>query len=880
MKSRLRLAWSRLRSAVMRSRLDREFDEELSTHLELLTDDFRRRGLPEPAARREARIRLGSTDWLREEHRGRRGLPMIDLLSQNIRYAIRALRKSPAFTSVVVLSLALGIGANTALFSLVDSLLLRSVAVRDPDRLVQAQIFPAKFGGGFKKPMTAFTREDLARVQETSGAFSEVVGFWQLDRPAMTIDGAIEPACEVERVTVNYFRDLGVIPVAGRAPEASDGDVAIISASWWRSRFGGRRDVFGRSLTVDGRAYTIVGAAPSRFRGFRLESPADVWLSSPSGPNDFTLIGRLKPGVSEAQARGAVHPILEHIVRQAIPDIGPDQEFETELQPVGRGLSQLREQYRGSVIALMALVTLVLLTTCTNVGNLLMLRNGARRRELTVRAALGASRARLAVQYFVESVLLAAAGCLIGLFFARWGVSMIVSMLPLPSAPETLQFSGDLRVIALAVAISLVSALLFGLAPAARATEVDLTGSLRASQGASSSKGARRLGRGLVACQVGLSVLLLVGGGLFVRTLRNLSNLEIGFNVDQVLQVSIDTRFAGYGRNAPRNPREDREGEVGGVFRLLRERIEAISGVSSITGTRNPMMRGANSRMAVDLPGLRRGDDLWDAATIGPGFFETLDIRAVRGRTLDAADFERRLPIYVVNEAFAKQYAPNADLLAQVPGIIGIVPDVRIFDVRSKVRPMMYEMMRREPDRLNALQVRTTGDPGRLMQPIREAVQSVNPRLFVSIRTMRDDLERGIAKERMVATISGFFSLLGLMIASIGIFGVASYTVARRTKELAIRRALGAGRWSVIREALRETIVVFGLGLIAGIATAAVAVRFAATYIQDLLYGLTATDSANITAAVSVMVAVAMAACLLPAYRATRIDPLVGIREE
>lgn len=545
--------------------------------------------------------------------------------------------------------------------------------------------------------------------------------------------------------------------------------------------------------------------------------------------------------------------------------------METELVPAGQGLSQLRSQYRGALLALMVLVTLVLLTTCTNVGNLLMVRNATRNRELTVRAALGAGRSRLILQYLVESTLLAAIGCALGLVLARSGVSIVVSMLPLPAIPDSLMFHVDARVLGFAAGVSLLSALLFGLAPAWRATEVDASACLRSSQGSTAPRSVRRLGRVLVVCQVGVSVVLLVGAGLFVQTLRNLSRQDVGFNPDRLLQVSIDTRFAGYGK-----------GQVGDVYRLLLERVAAVPGVESVTGVRNPIMRHSLSRMAIRVPGVEFGQgEMWDGADVGPSFFETMAIPVLRGRAFTAADFAGdQRGVFVVNESWAKRYFPNDDPVARQIGIIGVVKDVKLDGVRTAVRPTMFAMAMKEPDRVNSLQVRTASEPEAIVPGIREAIQRINPRLLVGIRTMREDIDRDIAKERMVAALSAFFSFLGLLLASIGIFGVASYTVAQRTKELAIRRALGADRWSVLRESLRETMVVFGLGLVAGTLAAVAAARFTASVIADLLFGLTAMDAANIALAVAVMVTVALAACVLPAHRATTIDPLAGLREE
>jgi predicted permease len=547
-----------------------------------------------------------------------------------------------------------------------------------------------------------------------------------------------------------------------------------------------------------------------------------------------------------------------------------DQVIETEAVPAGRGISTLRDQYRAALLALMVLVLVVLLTTCSNVGNLLMLRNAVRARELAVRAALGAGRRRLALQCLVESTLLAAIGCAFGLLFARWGVSVIVGMLPLASVPDSLAFHADARTVGFAIAVSLAAALLFGLAPAWRATDLDLAGSLRASQTGTQPRHARRLGRALVACQVGFSVVLLVAAGLFGQTLRNLSRVDIGYSTDRLLQVSIDTRIAGY-----------QQGQVGPAVRLLMDRVGAIPGVRSVTSLRNAVMRHSGTSMAVDLPGLQASrDEMWQGAMVGPSFFETLGIDLVRGRTFDASDFATDRRAYVINEAFARRYFPGDDPVARGIGIVGIVENVRFHGVREEIVPFMYEKMRTEPDRVNTVLVRIEGDARAVAPQIREAVLGVHPRLFTGIRSLGEDIERDIARERMVALISGFFSGLGLLLASIGIFGVASYTIACRTRELAIRLALGAGRWSVVREALRDTMVVFGIGLAAGTAAAVALVRVAAGLVADLLFGLTATDAANIAGAAAVMVAVAAAACLLPAHRVTTVDPLMGIREQ
>jgi len=889
MTSPFRLLWSRLRSLVSKDRLDRDFDDELATHLELLTDDARRRGLSEPDARREALLKLGRPASLREQHRDARGFPLLNALVQDSRYAVRVLWKSPAFTVVVTLTLALGIGANTALFSLVDNLLLRSLPVRDPDRLVQLQVFSAhRIPGLFPKPWaSSFDRTVFDSVRAQKQVFADLVGFMRLeDRPTITVDGAVEPEREVEQVSANFFTGLGVSPILGRSPVASDDNVAVISARWWRDRFGRREDVIGRALTIAGNSYSIIGVAPPRFHGFEVDRSADIWISPAS--EDLMMVARLMPGVTPVQAQAAVHPLLRQVVLERDPR-SQSEPMETEALAVGQGLSALRDQYKTALLALMALVAVVLLTTCTNVGNLLMLRNAARRRELTVRAALGAGRSRLIVQSLVESTLLAATGCIAGLLLAQWGVSIVLSMLPLPEPPGGLAFDADTRVVGFAAGVSVLSVLLFGFGPAWRATDVDLTGALRSSQGVTAPKRTRRLGRVLVACQIGLSVLLLVGAGLFVQTVRNLSRLDMGFSVDTLLQVKIDPRFAGY-----------KEGQIAALHRLLLERVSAVPGVRLTSSVDYPLMQGSSTSMAISLPGLeRRNDEMWDAVGVGPQFFETMGIELVRGRTFTAADFAsdyvpapvsgsgprqvselvRRNGPFIINEAFAKHYYGNADPLLTASPVVGIVRDVKLLGVGSEISPLMFLVSRR-PGRFGALVVRTARDTQAIAPAIREAIQTVHPQLFVGLSTVGEAMNRNIAKERMVAAISAFFGLLGLSLACMGIFGVASSNVAQRTRELGIRRALGAGGWSIIRESLRETLVVVAVGLAGGAVAAFVAVRLAASVIADLLFGLTATDVNNLVSAIGVMVVVALAACTLPALRATRIDPLAVIRDE
>src|SRR6266545_209502 len=867
----LRKIWSRLWAVLWKERLDHEFDEELNTHLELLSDEGRHHGLSPGEARRQALQRLGRPESIRELHREQRGLPALELLAKDLRYAVRMLWKSRAFTCVAVISLAFGIGANTALFSIGDNLLLRSLPVREPDRLVQVQQSAA--GLGIRKVVNVFPQSVFDYVRTHNQVFVAIIGFKDLDRPEVAIEGAVETTRGVEQVSENFFRDLGLTPLIGRVEEPSEDGVAILSYALWQTRFGGNHGVLGRTVSVDGRAYTIVGVAPAQFRGLSIESPTDLWISARTDAGQ-QMVARLKPGFSSSQAQAAMRLLFSQLAQAQPEAVLSGYQPQIDLLPAGKGLSQLRTQYERPLMALIVLVTLLLLTTCTNVGNLLVLRNTARRREIAVRAAIGASRSRIVLQLVVESSMLAALGGILALIFARWGVSTIISMLPLTAIPESLTFQADARMLAFTGAVSVVSAILFGLAPAWRATQVDLAGGLRASQGSTQARGTRHLGRLLVACQVGISVVLLVGAGLFVRTMRNLVRVDVGFNPENLLQVSIDTRGSGY-----------RQGQVGAVYRLLLDRVSAIPGVRSAAGIRNPVMQNSLSRTRFSSLGPDRQigpNEAWDSFEVGPSFFETMGIPVLRGRTFSPADFERGRALVLVSEAFAKYYFPNEDPTAGRVGqvIIGVVGDAKLSSVRRENGPLMYQLAPREPDRLDALVLRIAGEPEAIAHAVRDEVRRVNPRLLIGIRTMRQEIDQSLGKERMVATISALFSLLGLLLALIGIYGVASSTVAQRTNEIGIRMALGAGSWQVIRDALRDTSVMFAAGLVAGIAAAIAALRVSASFISDLLFGLTASDAVNISCAGLLMVIVAFAACIVPARRATSVDPVIALRYE
>ncbi len=798
--------------------------------------------------------------------------PLLDVVAHDVRMAVRTLWKHRGFTTFATLSLALGIGANTALFSLVDGLLLRSLPVREPARLVEVQQTISRLG--MKKAITGASPAAFDAVRAHPEIFDAVAGFDDVDRPVVAIDGVAEPERRLARVSANFFADLGIAPRLGRMPAAADDAVIVISDAWWRGRFDARPDALGRPVSVNGQAYTIVGVAPPPFRGLSVDAATDGWIVSRT-PAVLRMLARVAPGVEPDRAQAAAEVVFRQLAATAPDAMRWGDDMHTTLVPAGRGLSRLRDQYERPLLAISALVVVVLLVTCINVGNLLVVRNAGRRRELAVRVALGAGRGRLLLMYAVESLVLAALGGGLALVVAGWGVSMVLSMLPVAAPPDALAFRLDARILAFAAAASLVSALLFGLAPAWRAAAGDLSTILRAGTGRGATQTGRRLGRWLVACQVALSVLLLVGAGLFVQTLRNLSRVDVGFDPDGLLQVSLDTRGAGYGA-----------GRVGPLQRQLLERVAAVPGVRSVSAIRNGVMQSAGMRSRLTLPGRPlANDEAWNGADVGPAFFETMGIPVLRGRTFTDADFAQGRRVVAVTESWARRYFPGENPVGARIGdapqreIIGVVADTRIFDLRTDVAPTMYFMLDAEPDRVSALEIRAHGDVNAIARTVQAEIRRINPRLVLGVRTMRQEMAGTIAQERLVAATSTGFGVLGLLLAAVGIFGVAASTVAQRTAELGIRMALGASRWAVIREALRETLQVVVAGLAAGLVAATIAVRLVAALVGDLLFGLTATDTITVIGSGLVMLAVALAACLLPVRRAIAIDPLAAIRE-
>jgi putative ABC transport system permease protein len=786
---------------------------------------------------------------------------MYDVLVQDLRYAVRMLWKHRTFTAIAVISLGLGVGANTAIFSLADALLLRPLPVQEPERLVFVQRTSRTTG----KP-TGVNREAFEAMKQLHQVFVDVAMYSPLGQSTIGDDRRPESGRLAVGATDNFFQVLGVrtLSPSGNVTASFSSDrlpAVVVSDRLWRARNASERD---RALIVNGRSYSIIGVAPPEFLGISLDASVDAWLlSSPPNFVPPSAIARLQRGITTAQAHAATAAMFEHLDRQQGRPV--DSGTVVQILPAARGASTLREQYRWAVWTLTALAILVLLVTCANIANLLVARNVLRTREFTMRAALGASRTRLAMQLLVESAVIALVSGVIAWLVARWGVLSLLAALPLSAVPEQLEFRTDLRMLGVMAALTISSAMIFATAPAWRASRVDTSSSLKTTSNlANDTHRGRRLW--LVSGYVGLSLVLVSGASLFVRTLANLAAVDLGFDTSHLVQIELADRAVRY-----------RPDEVPGVYTRLIENVEAIPGVAGVTTYGSPLF----PQWWVGVP-----EPSASSGIVGPRFFETLGIPLVRGRLFTPDDARRHAGVAVVSESFAREMFPGEEIIGKRAGhgnleVVGVVRDANLDNLRWGSVPTVYRQgIREEQLILSALLVQANSDPSTLLEPIRRAVADVNPRLFVSFRTVDDVINRSIARERMVAMTGGFFGGLAAVLAGIGIFGVAALGVARRTSELGIRMALGASRWHMVRTALRETTQVFGLGLMAGAIAAFAVARIFGSYVSGLLFGLDAADWTSVAISALAMVIVGLGACLAPVVRAIRIDPLIALRQD
>ena len=849
---------------------------------------------------------------------------------QDLRYGAQMLLKRPAFTAVAVLTLALGVGANTALFSVVDAVLLKKLPVKDPDRLVlfkaswnYEKFSPGSFDGNNSYDPktslnvgTSFPVQTLQRLQQEKTVLSDVFAFsprelnFNAGGQAEVVNGQV--------VSGNYYSALGVPAVVGRTITDSDDNttatpVAVLSHRFWTNRFGADPSIAGKQVNINNVAFTIVGVSAAGFAGTsNVGTVQDVsiplaWEQQVAGEQSnmlgagiwwLRLMGRLQPGATLAQAEATLtgpfqQSVLEHRsmrqarAKRALSNVDPQDLPRLGVVSGSQGEMDSRDGFATPLHLLVGVVGLVLLIACANVANLLLVRGSLRKKEIAVRLALGASRGRLIRQLLTESVLLATVGGALGVLFALWiknGLLLVAEWGGREMSALDPQL--DLRVLAFTLGLSLLTGIVFGILPALRSTDLDLTPALKDTGRSSSALGRSWLSKSLVVVQVSVSVLLLIGAGLLVRTLRNLQRVETGFNANNLLLFNVDPGLLGF-----------KDEKLVALYEQAFSRIEAVPGVQSVTFSRHALLSFSGSTGSVFLPGEVGPDGKPRESeakihTVRENFLSTMEIPLLMGRSLAAEDDARAPRVAVVNQAFArahfgnespvgKRFSFGADNLNEIE-IVGLAGDAKYTSQRAEIQPTVYQTWRQELGMVNAVvfEVRTAGDPLSLVGPIRAAMRDVDSNLPLSnIRTQAQQADQTLSMERMFAKLLTLFGVIAQLLAAIGLYGVMAYAVSQRTQEIGIRMALGADRRNVLMMIVRQGMTLTVVGIAIGLGAAYVLMKYLES-LMNLLFGVEARDPATFVTIAVLLGAVALIACLVPARRATKVDPLTALRYE
>jgi len=832
-----------------------------------------------------------------------------DDMFRDLRYGIRMLVKAKGFTAVAVLSLALGIGANTAIFSLLDAVLLKPLPIEHPDSLVVVATSASGTSGtvfsgaGGSSVISSFSYPIFRELRDKSPVFSGVFGHDVL--PMSMSGGGQTERVLGELVSGNFFSVLGVRPYLGRVFTDSDDEtpgahaVAVVSYNFWQRRFSANPQIVGQTINLNGYPFEVIGVAAPGFQGIEVGIVPDVRIpimmngAVRSGPPVFenrgnswlAAMARLRPGVSVEEAQAATDTVFQNAREPDVRGIKGDAQdarifksLRIQLPSARTGISSLSRQFSQPLIILMCLVGVVLLIACLNVANLLLARSATRQKEIAVRLALGAGRWRLVRQLLTEGVLLSILGGAMGLVFARWGVELLLGFLPQGRIPTVLEITPDLRILGFTLGVTVFTALLFGLAPALQATRPDLIPALKNEIVVTGGRRKWELRRLLVIMQVALSLFLLIGAGLFVRSLQNLRSVDDGYHTDQVVTLAIDPAQSGYKLDQLRD-----------FCTRLSERAAALPGVKSVSFVRNTPLSGRFARIGVEVPGYQSRPDEEMAVLLNqvtPQFFATFGMPLLMGRDFSDEDTPDSPKVLIINESLTRYFFGAENPLGKRISlesykdleIVGVVADARYRNLKDPAPQTAYiPYSQYGTTNQRTLCIRGAGDPNALIAAVRKEVNSLDANLPVfNIKTFADQIDESVSRERLVALLSSFFGLFALLLASLGLYGVMSYAVARRTREMGIRLALGASagsvRWLVLREAL--------LVLVAGIAIGLPASLGAARLAEGLLFGLTPTDPLTIVLATLLMTAIATLAAYLPARRASRLDPMVALRYE
>lgn len=905
------------RAVSKRDRLEAEMDAELRDHVARLTDDLIRAGHSPSEAARRARVALGTTLTHKEGMRASLGLRWWDTTLADLRYAFRLLRKSPGFTAIAIGSLALGIGANTAIFTVAQHMLLDKLNVAHPDGLRMFYWSEPKDGiveemwgwwdelpdGG--EVGTSFSYPVYQQMRRENKSLADVFAFKPFGRMTVTIHGDAEAAA-AEMVSGNYYSTLGVIPQLGRGIQESDdgevgsGPVVVISDRLWANRFGRAADVIGKPILVNSTALTVVGVNPPGFTGANsAQGTPDIFLPfsmqpivSPSGSDKepsqlqskslwwVLMMGRARPGVSTSTAEAELNVALKAAVRATMPVKTDSQLPRLLLRDGSRGQNPNSEGLEKPVIVLMALSALVLLLACANLANLLLARIGARQREMSVRLAMGAGRWRILRQTMTESLLLSMMGGVAGLLLAWMVRNALPRMLADSWAPPAFAAKFSWPIFLFAAAVSIATGFVFGLGPAWQATRVQVSASLK-DGGQTVTHRRRGLGgKAIVALQVALSMVLVVGAGLFARTLMRLQGEGLGIQSHNLLLFSVQLPETRYPKTAS-TP----------VLQRIEERVKAIPGAEAATLSFQPLISGSAEGHTFLPEGMQRKAEENPSALandVGAGFFATYGIGIVAGRGFDARDTSTTRKVAVVNESLAKKYFANTNPIGKTfeegrdhPDtieIVGVCADAKYYRVRKDVEPTYYKPYWQSDGLHEAtFAIRTSLAGAAILPALRDAVRQVDATLpMLDVRTQDEQIAANLRQERIFATLTSGFGALALVLACVGIYGVMAYSVARRTSEIGIRLALGARPRQVLTMVLREASWLGGIGVVAGLAAALLLARV----VKSMLYGIAPNDPLTLVGSVAVMLGVAMLASWVPARRAAGVQPIVALRHE
>jgi predicted permease len=878
-----------------RRRIEAQLDAELRDHIERQVADYMSSGLSKQDAVRQARLDLGGIEQVKELCRDVRGARWLEELAQDARYGLRILRKQPSFTIAAVLSLALGIAASTAIFTLIDATLLKSLPVREPHRLVELLT-----DRGGEQPGNAFSNQALTAFRDRATT-TDIIASHQW-RFFVVIDDMPPEQATGQYVTGDYFAVLGIHAAHGRTIAAHDDavdapPVAVLGHAYWQRRFNGDRSVIGRPLKLDDHLFTIVGVAPASFRGLVVARDVDFWLPlaversmrSPTwtaspGYKWLQVVGRVKDGYSLEQAGAELSSLFHDAVIEPELTITKNPgareryvRWRLVVEPARTGLAMVRQQYGEPLMVVLAISVCVLVIACVNVANLLLARVGSRRHEVAVRVSLGARRARIVRQLLTESVLLSAGGAILGLGLAYAACRYLVGIFAVSRTPLALDVTPDVRVLAFATTLTLVTALGFGIAPSWNATQATSpASSLQSGRRVVGRRNRGSVNRSLVIAQITISVVMLFCGGLFLRSLQNIRAIDTGFESHAVLLIE--------GESSLRKPDPDRQHTI---VREIVTRLTTIAGVRAASVAEVTPIQGGGVTLDLwlepyrDLPRRQAGNVYinW----VGPGYLSTMTTPIHAGRDFTWQDSATSPKVALLNRTAARRYFadhnPIGSRINDMYEVVGVVGDAKYLEVRESIQPTVYLHWFQQTHNVSGLQftIRTDGTRVPVAAMAREVIREVAPTLAVTkTSTLDEQVDASIVRERMLSILSGWFACLGLTLAAIGLYGVMAYSVARRTSEIGIRMALGAAASQIAGMVVREALLLTVSGIVIGIGAALLISRTLAA----LLFDVQPNDPLTALAVVVVMVATGLVATYAPSRRAVRIEPTVALRTE